>query len=118
VHRVLAAWEAATNGQPHALDQLADPRAAHELLSAKKGLPHVIREPRLRKITLIEVDANAAPPTISFLGSIEAHPDIWHLDVCWQLKLSDNRLQPWILASTNAWKASYSYTRDSNPPRT
>jgi hypothetical protein len=109
VRRILGGWEAATNGQPGALDGLAQPRAAHQVLSQPRGWPSVIREPQLRKLTLIEVDASASPSTITFLGSVRAHPDIWHLDICWRLRLGDDPQQPWILEDPMAWKNVYSY---------
>lgn len=112
VRRILSAWEAATNGQPHALDRLAVPHAASQLLTPHRGLPSAIREPALRKLELIEVDASADPPTITFQGTVRGHPYISHLDICWRLRLATDHPQPWILDDAMGWKDAYSYTRD------
>jgi hypothetical protein len=111
VRRLLLAWEAATNGQPHALDRLATTTAARQLLAPARGLPRVIREPELRRLTLAELDASASTPTVSVLCSVRAHPDIWHLDVCWQLALSGDHEHPWQLANALAAKDAYYHPR-------
>ena len=109
LHRLLAAWELATNGEPTALGRLAEPHAADQLLRPERGLPGIIREPHLRKFRLAELNTSVEPPQITVIASLQAHPDMWHLDICWRLTLADHGELPWILSDANAWTDSYLY---------
>jgi hypothetical protein len=110
MNRILAAWDLATNGEPTALDPLTTPQARRQLLKPARGLPSALREPRLRKLKLVELDADAEPPTVTLLATVQAHPDIWHLDICWRLALTPDGEQPWTLNDARAWKDSYSFS--------
>jgi len=107
VRRLLGAWEAATNGQPQALDGLAAPSAVRQLLAPAPGLPRVIREPQLRRTTPVELDGTSDPPTVVVLCSVRAHPDIWHLDLGWELTLTNYPKHPWRLTNAVAFKDAY-----------
>jgi hypothetical protein len=78
-------------------------------LRPERGLPSIIREPRLRRFKLAELNTSAEPAQITVIASLQAHPDMWHLEICWRLTLADHGELPWILSDANAWNDTYRY---------
>ena len=115
LHRLLGAWELASNGEPTALDRLAEPHAAQQLLRPERGLPTIIREPHLRKFRLAELNASAAPPQITVIASLRAHPDMWHLDICWRLTLVEATVNCPGSLPTRARGRTHTSTRPADP---
>jgi hypothetical protein len=107
VRRLLAAWETATNGNPSALEGVAEPAAKQQLLHPDRWLPVVVREPRLRRLSVVELDAESDVPTVTVLLAVRAEPDIRNLDAYWQLALNGPHTAPWTLRETRAWKDEY-----------
>lgn len=107
VRWLLAAWETATNGDPSPLDRVAEPRAKQQLLRPDRWLPLVIREPDLKRLKVVELNAKSETPTVTVLLTVQAEPDIRNLDVYWQLALNGADTVPWTLREARAWKDQY-----------
>ena len=117
--RALAAWAEAVDGDDAALDSIAAPEAAHDLLhpgdpSGKTRL--VVRGPQLRALRIVALDPDADPPAMIVEAEVAGRRYIEDRDTTtvvsgskdgevvfterWRMVLGDDPGTPWRIART------------------
>ena len=99
------------SGDLSALDDVTEPNAKQQLLRPDRWLPSVLREPRLKELRVVELDARGARPSVTVLASVRAEPDIRNLNVYWMLSFNGTGREPWILRDAKAWKDKYQFAK-------
>jgi predicted lipid-binding transport protein (Tim44 family) len=122
--RALAGWAEAVDGDDAALDAIAEPEAAHELLHP--GDPAgttrlVVRGPQLRALRIVALDAEADPPAMIVEADVAGRRYVEDRDTTtvlsgskdrqvlfterWRMVLSDDPDTPWRIARTESGAA-------------
>jgi predicted lipid-binding transport protein (Tim44 family) len=117
--RALAAWAEAVDGDDAALEAIAEPDAARELLygdDATGKTRLVVRGPRLEEVRILDLDSHATPPSFTVearvrgrryvedrdsVAVVSGDPDTeTTFDQRWRLVLSDTKDSPWRIGVT------------------
>jgi predicted lipid-binding transport protein (Tim44 family) len=118
VRRVVAAWAEAVDGSDEGLRALSSPEAVSELLhpgdrSGRTRL--VVRGPRVRSVTIEELDAHAAPPRMTVAVEAEGRRYVEDRDTTRVVSGNPNATtrftEHWTLAldgdDANPWRVVY-----------
>ncbi len=119
--RAVQAWADAVDGDDQALLKLATPAAARELLHPGDPSGHtrlVVRGPRVQRITIAGVDAEAEPPTMTIEVQLTGRRYVQDRDTAavlagspshesrfterWTLALGDDAQAPWRVVTVGA----------------
>ncbi len=121
VRRAVAAWAQAIDGEDAALETIADPEAAQELLHPGDPSGHtrlVVRGPTVTRIRIVGLDAAALPPTMTIEVDVRGRRYLEERDTAtvvtgsrtrptsfterWTLGLTDDAREPWRIRAVGA----------------
>jgi predicted lipid-binding transport protein (Tim44 family) len=121
VRRVVAAWAEAVDGSDAKLQALGTPWAVNELLhrgDLSERTRLVVRGPRVRRVTIESLDANAEPPRMTVAVEADAFRYVEDRDTTrvisgdpdnrtrftahWALTLDGDDANPWRIANASA----------------
>jgi predicted lipid-binding transport protein (Tim44 family) len=125
VRRVVEAWALAVDADDAPLEQLASRSALHELLNEgddSEKTRVVVRGPRVRRISIVALDAKTAPATMTVEVELGGRRYVQDRDTAavlsgskdeatvfterWTLSLDGPESHPWRLTATSAGVAS------------